>query len=143
MSEQFKKTEKGLACCERRGYCEGHCPYYEPEKGALECTSELAHDAHTMIRQQAEKIHELQTKVHELQRIEENLLADFLLDIEASNSILNSVRCHNMSIDTVSKIIMLCGPACDALSPDGFIKWLKDRITDDPRIREEMENDRM
>ena len=62
---------------------------------------------------------------------------------EASNSILNSVRCHNMSIDTVSKIIMLCGPACDALSPDGFIKWLKDRITDDPRIREEMENDRM
>lgn len=143
MSEQFKKTEKGLACCERRGYCEGHCLYYEPEKGALECTSELAHDAHTMIRQQAEKIHELQTKVHELQRIEENLLADFLLDIEASNSILNSVRCHNMSIDTVSKIIMLCGPACDALSPDGFIKWLKDRITDDPRIREEMENDRM
>ena len=143
MSEQFKKTEKGLACCERRGYCERHCPYYEPEKGALECTSELAHDAHTMIRQQAEKIHELQTKVHELQRIEENLLADFLLDIEASNSILNSVRCHNMSIDTVSKIIMLCGPACDALSPDGFIKWLKDRITDDPRIREEMENDRM
>lgn len=73
----------------------------------------------------------------------ENLLADFLLDIEASNSILDSVRCHNMSIDTVSKIIMLCGPACDALSPDGFIKWLKDRITDDPRIREEMENDRM
>ena len=70
MSEQFKKTEKGLACCERRGYCEGHCPYYEPEKGALECTSELAHDAHTMIRQQAEEIHDLKTKIHELQTVQ-------------------------------------------------------------------------
>ena len=60
MSEQFKKTEKGLACCERRGYCEGHCPYYEPEKGALECTSELAHDALTLIRQQQERIKELE-----------------------------------------------------------------------------------
>lgn len=70
MSEQFKKTEKGLACCERRGYCEGHCPYYEPEKGALECTSELAHDAYTMIRQQAEEIHDLKTKIHELQTVQ-------------------------------------------------------------------------
>lgn len=59
MSEQFKKTEKGLACCERRGYCEGHCPYYEPEKEALECTSELAHDALTLIGHLDERIKEL------------------------------------------------------------------------------------
>ena len=60
MSEQFKKTEKGLACCERRGYCEGHCPYYEPEKEALECTSELAHDALVLIRHLDERIKELE-----------------------------------------------------------------------------------
>lgn len=59
MSEQFKKTEKGLACCERRGYCEGHCPYYEPEKEALECTSELAHDALALISHLDERIKEL------------------------------------------------------------------------------------
>lgn len=60
MGEKFEKAKKGLACCERRGYCEGHCPYYEPEKGALECTSELAHDALALIRQQQERIKELE-----------------------------------------------------------------------------------
>lgn len=74
---------------------------------------------------------------------EEGILAEYLMYAEASGSILSSINLHCMSLDDASKIIMLCGPACDALSPDGFIKWLKDRITDDPRIREEMENDRM
>lgn len=60
MSERFEKAEKGLACCERRGYCEGHCPYYESEKGALECTSELAHDALALISKQKERIRELE-----------------------------------------------------------------------------------
>lgn len=60
MSEQYKKAEKGLACCERRGYCEGYCPYYESEKGALECTSELAHDALALISKQEERIRELE-----------------------------------------------------------------------------------
>ena len=59
MSEQFEKAKKGLACCERRGYCEGHCPYYEPEKEALECTSELAHDALALISHLDERIKEL------------------------------------------------------------------------------------
>lgn len=59
MSEQFKKAKKGLACCERRGYCEGHCPYYEPEKEALECTSELAHDALALISHLDKRIKEL------------------------------------------------------------------------------------
>lgn len=60
MSEQFEKAKKGLACCERRGYCEGHCPYYEPEREALECTSELAHDALALISKQKERIRELE-----------------------------------------------------------------------------------
>ena len=59
MSEQFEKAKKGLVCCERRGYCEGHCPYYEPEKEALECTSELAHDALALIGHLDERIKEL------------------------------------------------------------------------------------
>lgn len=59
MSEKFEKAKKGLACCERRGYCEGHCPYYEPEKEALECTSELAHDALALISYLDERIKEL------------------------------------------------------------------------------------
>ena len=59
MSEKFEKAKKGLACCERRGYCEGHCPYYEPEKEALECTSELAHDALALISHLDERIKEL------------------------------------------------------------------------------------
>lgn len=59
MSERFEKAKKGLACCERRGYCEGHCPYYEPEKEALECTSELAHDALALIGHLDERIKEL------------------------------------------------------------------------------------
>lgn len=60
MSEKFEKAKKGIACCERRGYCEGHCPYYEPEKEALECTSELAHDALALIRHLDERIKELE-----------------------------------------------------------------------------------
>lgn len=59
MSEKFEKAKKGLACCERRGYCEGHCPYYEPEKEALECMSELAHDALALISHLDERIKEL------------------------------------------------------------------------------------
>lgn len=66
------------------------------------------------------------------------LLGAFLVDAEASNSILNSVNSHCISLDTVSRIIMLCGPACDALSPDGFIKWLKDKMMDDPRIMDKV-----
>ena len=62
MSEQFEKVKKGLVCCERRGYCEGHCPYYEPEKGALECTSELAHDALALISHLDESVEPLKAQ---------------------------------------------------------------------------------
>ena len=60
-NEQFEKVEKGLDCCTKRPpyICEGGrmCPYHDE---AI-CVMELRRDALALIRQQAEKIHELQT----------------------------------------------------------------------------------
>lgn len=66
------------------------------------------------------------------------LLRAFVMDMESSNSIINTVNIHNMSFDDASRILMLCGPACDLLSPKGFIRWLKEKMMGDPRIREEV-----
>ena len=60
------------------------------------------------------------------------------MDMEASNSIINTVNNHNMTLDYASRILMLCGPACDLLSPEGFIRWLKEKMMDNPQIREEV-----
>ena len=66
------------------------------------------------------------------------LLRAFLMDMESSNSIINTVNSHNMSLDYASRILMLCAPACDLLSPEGFIRWLKEKMMDNPQIREEV-----
>lgn len=69
MSEaQFEKVEKGLECCILRD------PDDEPRCDVClyegKCTNRLKIDALALIRQQAEKIHELQTKVCELQTVQ-------------------------------------------------------------------------
>lgn len=69
MSEaQFEKVCKGLECCILRD------PDDEPRCDVClyegKCTNRLKIDALALIRQQAEKIHELQTKVHELQTVQ-------------------------------------------------------------------------
>lgn len=71
MDERAVKVCNGLNC-----HVNGHphtrchkCPYWGTgPHGSSECSA-LAADALTLIRQQAEKIHELQTKVHELQTV--------------------------------------------------------------------------
>ncbi|MBQ8708491.1 MAG: hypothetical protein IJ523_10430 [Succinivibrionaceae bacterium] len=163
MSEaQFEKVKKGLKAhgcgksvwriCSNCPYQEKDNPFFDPRispnyalrRKSRYCIDDLLKDTFSLIHAQQARIKEMEAAAAWNRRTdEEKLLVDFLLDAEASNSILNSVRCHNMSLDTVSRIIMLCGPACDTLSPDGFIKWLKGKMADDPRIREEMENDRM
>ena len=70
--ERFDKAYKGLNC-----HVNGHphtrcykCPYWGTgPHGSSKCNV-LANDALSLIRQQAEKIHELQTKVCELQTVQ-------------------------------------------------------------------------
>lgn len=65
---QFEKVEKGLRChsdvFNEEPDCE-HCEYDNAN-----CGLEVPSDALALIRQQAKKIHELQTKVHELQAVQ-------------------------------------------------------------------------
>ena len=66
--EQFEKVREGLGCHSdafiEEPDCE-HCQY-----DSANCGLEVPSDALSLIRQQAEKIHELQTKVHELQTVQ-------------------------------------------------------------------------
>lgn len=63
--EQFEKVVKGLECCILRN------PDDEPRCDVClyegKCTNRLKIDALSLIQQQAEIIHKLQTKIHELQ----------------------------------------------------------------------------
>ena len=132
----LEKTILGLECCtqaDNKGYpkCE-RCPYADEKLGTCDAVRGLMKDALSLLKAQEPIV-----------ATDGKLLQEFFTDVKASNSILNSVNNHCLTLETVSKIIMLCGPACDVLSPDGFIKWLKDRITDDSRIREEvMQNEK-
>lgn len=66
---------------------------------------------------------------------ESTALQGFLLDIPSSESILNSVNCHAISLEDASRIIAICASACDAMSPSGFIRWLKERFKQDLVLR--------
>ncbi len=70
------------------------------------------------------------------------MLQDFLTDIPSSESILNSVNCHAISLEHASQIIAICACACDLISPSGFIGWLKDRIAQDAILKGVLENDK-
>ena len=59
------------------------------------------------------------------------MLQGFLADIPSSESILNSVNCHAISLEDASHIIAICSYACDVMSPSGFIHWLKERFNQD------------
>ena len=64
------------------------------------------------------------------------VLQGFLLDIPSSESILNSVNCHAISLEDASRIIAICACACDVMSPSGFIRWLKERLMNDYILKE-------
>ena len=70
------------------------------------------------------------------------MLQGFLTDIPSSESILNSVNCHAISLEDASKIIAICAYACDVMSPSGFIRWLKDRLAQDAILKGVLENDK-
>ena len=63
------------------------------------------------------------------------MLQGFLADILSSESILNSVNCHAISLEDASRIIAICACVCDVMSPSGFIHWLKDRIKQDAVLK--------
>lgn len=67
--------------------------------------------------------------LHEAQ--DTTILQGFLADIPSSESILNSVNCHAISLEDASRIIGICACACDVMSPSGFIHWLKERFNQD------------
>ena len=70
------------------------------------------------------------------------MVQGFLTDIPSSESILNSVNCHAISLEDASKIIAICAYACDLMSSSGFISWLKDRIAQDAILKGVLENDK-
>ena len=57
---KFEKTTKGLGCCGKENMCLSHCPYDGSEDDIKNCTSQLARDALFLIRQQQERIKELE-----------------------------------------------------------------------------------
>lgn len=56
MMEQFEKVCKGLECHAREGACGEDCPYHAPGT----CSEPLCADALALIRQQQERIAELE-----------------------------------------------------------------------------------
>ena len=66
---------------------------------------------------------------------EKEVLQGFSLDIPSSESILNSVNCHAISLEDASRIIAVCAYACDVVSPSGFIHWLKERMNQDAILK--------
>ena len=120
----LEKTLKGLEYChDLRGIdlCR-YCPY-DGDISKYHCQSKLMTDALELL-------------------MEENSLQEFLMDIESSNSILNSVNNHCISLEHASQIIAICACACDLISPSGFIGWLKDRIAQDAILKGVLGNDK-
>lgn len=52
----------------------------------------------------------------------------YLYDHDCFDEIIEIIDSHAMTIKDVSKIITLCGPACDDISANGFIDWLKGKL---------------
>lgn len=118
---QVEKVMNALGRCESYGYCEDkQCPYYE----CTGCLDLLRKDALSLLKTQ-----------------DTTMLQGFLTDIPSSESILNSVNCHAISLEHASQIIAICACACDLISPSGFISWLKERIAQDAILKGCVEND--
>lgn len=117
----LEKVMNALGRCESYGYCEDkQCPYYE----CTGCLDLLRKDALSLLKTQ-----------------DTTMLQGFLTDIPSSESILNSVNCHAISLEDASKIIAICAYVCDLISPSGFISWLKERIAQDAILKGCVEND--
>lgn len=118
----LEKVMNALGRCESYGYCEDkQCPYYE----CTGCLDLLRKDALSLLKTQ-----------------DTTMLQGFLTDIPSSESILNSVNCHAISLEHASQIIAICACACDLISPSGFIGWLKDRIAQDAILKGVLGNDK-
>lgn len=121
MDDLREKVMNALGRCESYGYCEDkQCPYYE----CTGCLDLLRKDALSLLKTQ-----------------DTTMLQGFLTDIPSSESILNSVNCHAISLEDASKIIAICAYVCDLISPSGFISWLKERIAQDAILKGCVEND--
>ena len=119
---QVEKVMNALGRCESYGYCEDkQCPYYE----CTGCLDLLRKDALSLLKTQ-----------------DTTMLQGFLTDIPSSESILNSVNCHAISLEHASQIIAICACACDLISPSGFISWLKERIAQDAILKGVLGNDK-
>ena len=121
---ELKKVLKGLECChDLRGIdlCR-YCPY-DGDISKYHCQSKLMTDALELLKV-------------------ENSLQEFLMDIPSSESIINSVNCHAISLEDASRIIAICACACDVMSSSGFIHWLKDRIAQDAILKGVLGNDK-
>ena len=117
----LEKVMNALGRCESYGYCEDkQCPYYE----CTGCLDLLRKDALSLLKTQ-----------------DTTMLQGFLTDTPSSESILNSVNCHAISLEDASKIIAICAYVCDLISPSGFISWLKERIAQDAILKGCVEND--
>lgn len=62
---------------------------------------------------------------------EERVLQGFLADIASSESILDSVGRHDVTLKDASQMLAICVCACDVISPGAFVGWLKERMTQD------------
>lgn len=122
-----EKVIRGLECCSQGAkepytptirFC-AECPYNKP---VIPCTRALALDALELLKAQEASIMTPEKAA---------VLQGFLLDIPSSESILNSVNCHAISLEDASRIIAICAYACDVMSPSGFIGWLKERFNQD------------
>ena len=118
----LQKTIKGLRCHSEpkfgpdEYFCET-CPYDEAT-----CGLDVPNDALSLLKVQESSIMTPEKAA---------VLQGFLLDIPSSESILNSVNCHAISLEDASRIIAICAYACDVMSPSGFIGWLKERLNQD------------
>ncbi len=118
----LEKVMNALRRCESYGYCEDkQCPYYE----CTGCLDLLRKDTLSLLKTQ-----------------DTTMLQGFLTDIPSSESILNSVNCHAISLEDASKIIAICAYVCDLISPSGFISWLKERIAQDAILKGVLGNDK-
>lgn len=88
----------------------------------IDCVRALVSDALELLKAQKSML---------INPEENEVLQGFSLDIPSSESIINSVNCHAISLKDASHIIAICACACDVMSSSGFIHWLKERFNQD------------
>lgn len=118
--------------CSNCPYREEDDPFFDPRitpnhdseliEKSQKCMNNLLKDAYSLLKVQESSIMTPEKAA---------VLQGFLLDIPSSESILNSVNCHAISLEDASRIIAICAYACDVMSPSGFIGWLKERFNQD------------